>query len=133
MKSQRTKKCKKLTVIFFVVSTLCWVGVALFAIIATFCKFGNAKTVDILSEAVKDKLVAISTVAVIGIIMSMFIKDKARNTLYMISLLLISFLYGETGMYITLAIWALDEYIFYTLYKHYKLKISINKEIDLRG
>ena len=132
--SQRTKDCKKLYYIFQVISLLYWLGVALFAVIAAFSKIaGSEKSgVDILSEAVKTKLISFSITALIGIVLALLIKEKARLTIYMLSLIILSVLYGEVAMYITLGIWATDEYVFIALAKHYKLLIKINKEIDRR-
>lgn len=132
--SQRTKDCKKLYYIFQGISLLCWLGVALFAVIAAFSTIaGSEKSgIDILSEAVKTKLISFSITALIGIVLALLIKEKARLTIYMLSLIILSVLYGEVAMYITLGIWAIDEYVFIALAKHYKLLIQINKEIDKR-
>lgn len=132
--SSRTKQCKKLAIIFRVASLLCWLGVAAFALIATMSKVSGTDKAgyDLLSEAVKTKLVSLSITVLIGLILSLLIKEKARLTVYMLSLLIITFLYGEVSMYIVLAIWAVDEYIFFSLYKRYKSLILINKEIDRR-
>ena len=133
--SARTKDCKQLCFIFRVISVVCWLGVAFFAIIAAFSRVGGSEKtgIDILSEAVKTKLVSLSITVIIGIIISLLIKEKARTTIYMLSLILLTVLYGEVAMYIVLSIWALDEYIFNALYKKYKRLIEINKEIDKRG
>lgn len=132
--SKRTKDCKKLCLIFRIASTICWLGVAIFAVIAAFSKVaGSDKTgVDILSEAVKTKLISVSITVIIGLIISLIIKEKARTTVYMLGLICITMLYGEVAMYIVLAIWAIDEYVLFALYKRYKALIMINKEIDRR-
>ena len=133
-KSERTKNCKELSIIFRLSSLLCWVGVAIFAAIAAFSKVGGAEKsgIDILSDALKTKLISLSITIIIGIIAALLIKEKARTTIYMLSLLLITLIYGENAMYIILAIWAVDEYVFTALYKKYKNLYVINKEIDLR-
>ena len=51
---------------------------------------------------------------------------------YMLALIINSILFKETGMYIILAIWFIDEYVFSALHKHYKQLVIINKEIDRR-
>lgn len=135
MKSTRTKDVKKLCWIFRLSSALCWIGVALFAIIATFSTIaGYEKSgIDILSEMIKTKLIAFSMTTIIGLIVALLIKEKARITIYMLSVVILSILYGETAMYITLAIWAVDEYVLHALSKHYKTLITINQEMDRRG
>ena len=132
--SKRTKDCRKQAIIFRVVSIVCWLGVAIFAVIAAFSKVGGSEKsgIDILSEAVKTKLISLSVTVIVGIIISLLIKEKARITIYMLSLILLTVVYGETAMYIVLAVWALDEYLFNALYKKYKRLIEINKEIDKR-
>lgn len=132
--SKRTNDCRKKAIIFRVVSIVCWLGVSIFAVIAAFSKVGGSEKsgVDILSEAVKTKLVSLSITVIVGIIISLLIKEKARITIYMLSLILLTVVYGEAAMYIVLAVWALDEYLFNALYKKYKRLIEINKEIDKR-
>lgn len=133
--SKRTKDVKKLALIFRILSVLCWLGVALVAVIVAFSKLGGSEKsgIDILSEAIKTKLVSLSITVIIGIIISLLIKEKARVTIYMLSLILLTVVYGEVAMYIVLGVWALDEYVFYTLFKKYKRLAEINKEIDKRG
>ena len=132
--SKRTKDCKKLCLIFRISSILCWLGVAIFAVISAFTKVaGSDKTgADILSEALKTKIISLSITVIIGLIISLIIKEKARTTVYMLGLLCITVLYGEVAMYIVLGIWAVDEYVLFALYKRYKALTMINKEIDRR-
>ena len=132
--SDRTKLCKKRTRIFHIVSIVCWVGVALFALISVFSKVGGSENtgMDILSEAYKTKLISLSITILILILLSILIKEKLRVSIYMLSVIIGTVLYGEVAMYILLAVWALDEYVFFTLYKKYKQLAIINKEIDRR-
>jgi len=134
-KSDRTKKVQNLSLIFGLSSFLCWVGVAIFAVIAAFSKVGGSEKtgMDILSEALKTKLISLSITVIIGLICALLIKEKARITVYMLSLLLLTIVYGENAMYIVLGVWALDEYVLHALCKRYKNLAIINKEIDLRG
>ena len=62
-----------------------------------------------------------------------FIKNKARNTVWMGNTVLSVYLFGTTGMWVILSLWAVDEFIFTNLYKHYREKTTINVEIDKRG
>lgn len=134
-KSQRTKDCKRLAIVFRIASLVCWLGVAIFAVVTAFSKVGgsNKTGVDILSDAFKAKLISLSITAIIGIILALLIKEKARVTVYMLSLLILSIIYGEAAMYSVLGVWALDEYILTNLFHHYKSLARINVEIDRRG
>lgn len=133
--SQRTKDVKKLSFIFWLISTLMTVGVVLFVVISTFSKLsGSDKTgADILSETLKAQIISLSITAIICLFLIFIIKDKVRNTLYMLSLIITAILYKEVGMYIVGAIWLIDEYVIHALFKHYQALITINKEIDRRG
>ena len=134
-KSERTKKVQNLSFIFGLSSLLCWLGVAIFSVIVAFSKVGGSEKtgVDILSDALKTKLISLSITVIIGLICALLIKEKARTTVYMLSLLLLTIVYGETAMYIVLSIWFTDEYVLHALHKRYKNLSTINKEIDLRG
>lgn len=132
--SKRTKDVRKLSRIFFIISLCCFVGVAIFTVIATFTRIGGSEKagVDILSETAKTSLISLSITTVICLILALFIKEKIRTTIYMLALVINSILFKETGMYIILAIWFIDEYVFSALHKHYKTLLTINKEIDRR-
>lgn len=133
MLSDRTIKCKHLRNLFFVLSCICWIGIVAFVVISVFTRVGaDGDPMNILSDDMRDKLIAFGTTAIIGIVVALFIKEKIRTALYMISLIIIVIMHGETGMYITLSVWALDEYVFTALYKSFKEKYTINKEIDKR-
>ena len=87
---------------------------------------------EIISEALKARLVSLSVTVIIVAILAIFIKNKARITIYMLALIINGILFKEPGMYVILGIWALDEFIFTALHKHYKQLVTINKEIDRR-
>lgn len=132
--SERTKNTVKLSRLFLVLSFLCFVGVAIFTVIACFSHIGSSEEqgMEIISEQLKSVLVSTSVTIIIVTILALIIKNKIRTTVYMLSLIVNGILFKAVGMYTILAIWALDEYVFTALHKHYhKLKV-INKEIDLR-
>ena len=108
--SKRTKDVRKLSRIFFFISLCCFVGVAIFTVIATFTRIGGSEKtgVDILSETAKTSLISLSITTVICLILALFIKEKIRTTIYMLALIINSILFKETGMYIILAIWFID-------------------------
>ena len=133
--SQRTKDVKKRYWIFRIASVICWLGVALFAVISAFSKVGgsNKTGVEILSDEFKSSVISLSITVLIGLVIAIIIKEKARVAIYMFSLVIVSIIYKEVAMYIVLGVWGLDEYLFTALAKKYKQLATINKEIDLRG
>ena len=132
--TKRTKDVRKLSRIFFFISLCCFVGVAIFTVIATFTRIGGSEKsgMDILSTALKTQLISLSITTIICVILALFIKEKIRTTVYMLALVINSILFKEAGMYIILAVWFIDEYVFAALHKHYKQLLIINKEIDRR-
>lgn len=132
--SKRTKDVRKLSILFLVLSILCFVGVAIFTGIAVFSHVGGDKEqgMEIISEALKARLVSLSVTVIIVAIAAIFIKEKARITIYMLSLIVNGIIFKEPGMYIILGIWGIDEFIFTALHKHYRQLTIINKEIDKR-
>lgn len=133
--SQRTKDVKKLSKIFGFLSFLCFVGVAIFTIIACFTRLGGSEEqgMEIISEQLKNTLVSFSITLAIVVVCAFLIKEKVRTTIYMFALVVNGILFKEIGMYSILAVWALDEFIFSMLYKKYKRLTEINKEIDKRA
>lgn len=135
MTSDRTKHCKKMRNIFGIISYCLWLGTIVAIMIMCFSKIENAvekESLKILSDELTEKIYAFGITAAIGIIATIFIKEKARTFMYMLSIILSVILKGEVGMYIVLSIYATDEFVIRTLYKYYSNKVSINKEIDLR-
>lgn len=133
-KSKRTKDVSKLSLIFFWLSFCCYFGVAIFSVIAIFSHLGGTKEqgMEIISEQLKSVLVSFSITMLIIIALAIFIKNKVRTTIYMFALVINGIIFKETGMYVILAIWGLDEFLFNLLHKHYLGIKIINKEIDRR-
>lgn len=133
-KSQRTKDVRKLSILFGVFSVVCFVGVAIFTVIAVFSHVGGSgkQGMEIISQELKTRLVSLSVTTAIIAIAAIFIKEKLRTSIYMLALILNGILFKEVGMYIILGIYALDEFVFTSLHKHYKQLTTINKEIDRR-
>ena len=133
--SKRTKDVKKLSFVFWLISTLMLIGVVVFMLVSAFSKIGGSdKTgIDILSESAKNQIISLSITTIICVLLIFIIKDKVRQTIYMLSMIMATILYKQLGMYIVAGVWALDEYVIHALYKHYRALITINKEIDRRG
>ena len=134
-KSKRTKDCAKLARVFFFLSFVCFIGVAIFTVIACFTRLGGSEEqgMKIISDELKTLLVSTSITILIVSVLAFFIKNKARTTIYMLALIVNGVLFKEVGMYSVLGVYALDEYVFTSLCKHYHSLHVINKEIDRRG
>lgn len=138
----RTKQVIKRRNTFFVLSVLSWVIPAVVMVFSALIKFtggddgGGAEeakeSLSIFSEQVKTFALSLSTTAVVAILASIIIKDKIRTFIWMVTTILSAIVYGSVAMYIVLGLWLVEEYVFHALYEHYKVKVSINREIDLR-
>lgn len=137
MKSARTIKVIRNKNIFFIVSNALWIGTALFLVFVCCVKLGSKEAVEeastqIISNELKAIIYSLSTTLIIGIIVSIIIKDKIRTFIWMVSVITAAILFNSKGMYCVLALWFVEEYIFHALYIKYKNLVQINKEIDLR-
>ena len=135
MESTITKNYKRRRNIALSIDILLFMGTCGFLVIYGFLtKF--KMTTEPETNQIADAVVAAYGVLLIsfliGGIIVFFIKNKARNTVWMANLILSVYLFGTTGMWFILAIWALDEFVVLQLFKHYREKTSINKEIDKR-
>lgn len=135
MESTITKNYKRRRNIALLIDILLFMGTCGFLVIYGFLtKF--KMTTEPETNQIADAVVAVYGVLLIsfliGAIIVFFIKNKARNTVWMANLILSVYLFGTTGMWFVLAIWALDEFVVVQLFKHYREKTSINKEIDKR-
>lgn len=135
--SDRTKECKKKSIWFTVISTLLWVGAAVFSVVSVFMKAGGVggglAVGEMLSETFKATLISLGVTLVIALVLTIFMQNKMRMTIWMGSVIIATICYGEVAMYTMFGVWFFDEYIFHALAKHYRSKYSINKEIDLRN
>lgn len=135
MESAITKNYKKRRNIALLSDILLFMGTCGFLVIYGFLtKF--KMTTEPETNQIADAVVAVYGVLLIsfliGGIIVFFIKNKARNTVWMANLILSVYLFGTTGMWVVLAIWALDEFVVVQIFKHCREKTSINKEIDKR-
>lgn len=139
MVSERTKEVKRKRNTFFILSLCLLLAAILFTFINVVIKLNVPKDASTgeplvqISQGLVDKIVSFGVTFVIVLILALFIKDKARTAIYMLCLIISILTRGEFGAYFILAFWAFDEYVFYPLYKRFKNKVEINKEIDLRG
>lgn len=134
MESDVTKQLKKKRNIYGAISVFMWIGTALASVIAMFCQIDidESSATPIFSPEFKAFMVSLGVTVIIGIIVACIIKNKIRTFIWMLCTVLNAAIFKEVGMYTTLSLWFIDEYVMYALYKRYADRVKINKEIDLR-
>lgn len=134
MKTERTIKCKRLGVLFTVLSWLLCFGLAVAFIISFLAMNGNGSGEQ--SATMKEKFGTIiygfGLSLIPMLVLSIIVKDKIRPTVWMIDVILANYLFGSWLMYVVFAIWLIDQYVIGPLGKHYRQLYTINKEIDRR-
>lgn len=130
-KSERQKSLKKRTVLFGILS---WA--ALFILLAVYiisacCNLDTTKDgIQIFTDEAKLWIISISVTAVVGIVLTIFLKEGMRTFMWIVCVILGSIVYKEAGMYIALGTWFVDDYIIHKIFLYNKQKLSIRKEID---
>lgn len=134
MKTERTIKCKKLGILFTILSWLLCFGLAVGFVIAFVAMNGSGGGED--SATMEEKFGTIiygfGLSLIPMLVLAIVVKDKIRPTVWMIDIILANYLFGSWMMYIVFAIWVIDQYVIAPLGKHYKQLYTINKEIDRR-
>ena len=134
-KSEVTKKYQKKYWTTFAISSILWLGTCLFLILYGFIvawKGDGSSESNAVVDAIRATYSALLISIIAAIAIFIFIKEKIRNTIWMANLVISVVLFGSTGMWVVLSLWALDEFLIVPLKNHYREKISINKEIDKR-
>lgn len=134
MKTERTIKCKKLGILFTILSWLLCFGLAVGFVIAFVAMNGSGSGED--SATMEEKFGTIiygfGLSLIPMLVLAIIVKDKIRPTVWMIDIILANYLFGSWMMYIVFAIWVIDQYVIAPLGKHYRQLYTINKEIDRR-
>ena len=134
MKTERTIKCKKLGILFTILSWLLCFGLAVGFVIAFVAMNGSGGGED--SATMEEKFGTIiygfGLSLIPMLVLAIVVKDKIRPTVWMIDIILANYLFGSWMMYIVFAIWVIDQYVIAPLGKHYRQLYTINKEIDSR-
>lgn len=134
MKTERTIKCKRIGILFTVLSWLLCFGLAVAFIISFLAMNGNGSGEQ--SATMKEKFGTIiygfGLSLIPMLVLSIIVKDKIRPTVWMIDVILANYLFGSWLMYIVFAVWLIDQYVIGPLGKHYRQLYTINKEIDRR-
>lgn len=131
MKSERQKSLKRKTILFGILSYGLLFVLSLVYLISAFANFNLVKDgVQIFTEEAKKIVISMSITYVIGAILMIFLKEGMRTFIWMVCVILGSIVFKEAGMYIALGCWLIDDYVIHKVYKYYKNKLSIRKEID---
>ena len=133
MTSERTKKLSKLTITFWLISTFLWLIVLGFYIGVGLYKSNQNPDEGGIGKQMLALFYPLTITWIVAIFLTIFITQKIKTLGWMVAVILAAILFGDVAMYITFAIWALDEYVFNALYKKFKNLKTINKEIDSRS
>lgn len=134
MVSERQKQLKKKTVLFGILSYSILFTLITIYMIGAFTNFNTVKDgVQIFSDEFKKIIIGMSVTIIIGIIMTIFLKEGMRTFIWITCVVLGSLVYKEPGMFIALGCWLIDDYIVHKLFKYYKNKLVIRREIDYGG
>lgn len=129
--SERQKSLKRKTILFGILSYGLLFVLSLVYLISAFSNFNVVKDgVQIFTEEAKKIVISMSITYVIGGILMIWLKEGMRTFIWMVCVILGSIVFKEAGMYIALGCWLIDDYVIHKVYKHYKSKLSIRKEID---
>lgn len=128
-----TKKYKQRYILFFIISSLLWLGTCLTLLLIGIDRGFELKRVE---ESIGTQLLDVFMPLIIsygiGLVVFIFIKEKMRNTIWMANIIMSVVLFKDVGTYIVLGIWMIDEFIIRPIYKTSHNKMVINKEIDKR-
>lgn len=129
--SERYKSLKKKSLILGIISYA-----ALF-ITMTVCLIAGGININAVHEGVqiftdeaKTIFYSMTVTAMIGTVLTFFLKEGMRTFLWIVCVVLSSIVFGAVGMYIVLGVWLVDDYVVHKLFLHFKNKLSIRKEIE---
>lgn len=129
--SERYKSLKKRSIILGIISYA-----ALF-ITMTVCLIAGGVNINAVHEGVqiftdeaKTIFYSMTVTAMVGTVLTFFLKEGMRTFLWIVCVVLSSIVFGAVGMYIVLGVWLVDDYVIHKLFLHFKNKLSIRKEIE---
>jgi magnesium-transporting ATPase (P-type) len=130
-KSERYKSLKKKSIIFGIISYAALFITMLVCLIAGGINFNAvSEGVQIFTDEAKTLFLSMSITAIVGTILTFFLKEGVRTFLWIVCVVLSSIVFGPIGMYIVLGVWLIDDYVIHKLFLYYKNKLSIRKEIE---
>lgn len=128
---------KKKFITYKLISIAIWMSVAIFTLVTGLVKASGASLPGSeyieLTDSFKSTVVGFGITMVICLFVALFISNKLRTSVWMISVILCTLVYGKAAMIIIFSLWFVDEYVFSNLANKYKEKWHINREIDLRA
>lgn len=134
MVSERQKKLKKKAILFGILSYGILFTLITVYMISAFANFNAVRDgVQVFSDEFKKLIIGMSVTTVTGIIMTIFLKEGMRTFIWITCVVLGSLVYKEPGMFIALGCWLVDDYVVHKIYKYYKNKLVIRREIDYGG
>lgn len=129
--SDRYKSLKKKSIIFGIISYAALFTTMLVCLIAGGVNFNAVKDgVQIFTDEARTLFLSMSITAIIGTILTFFLKEGTRTFIWIVCVVLSSIVFGAVGMYIVLGTWLIDDYVIHKLFKYYQGKLSIRKEIE---
>lgn len=130
-KSERYKSLKNKTIIFGIISWAALFILTTVYIIAAGININAVKDgVQIFTDEAKLLVVSMSITAIIGTVLTFFLKEGMRTFMWIVCVVIGSIVFGAVGMYIALGVWLIDDYVIHKLFLYYKNKLSIRKEIE---
>lgn len=130
-KSERYKSLKKKSTILCIISYAALFVTMVVCLIAGGVNFNAVSNgVQIFTDEAKTIFLSMSITAIIGTILTFFLKEGVRTFLWIVCVVLSSIVFGPVGMYIVLGVWLVDDYVIHKLFLYYKNKLSIRKEIE---
>ena len=130
MKTEYTKKCKNLSILFKVLNWILCFGIAAATIIAF---LAGHQGDGMMKEKIGTVIYGIGLSLIPMLVLAIVVKDKIRPTVWMLDIILTNYLFGSVAMYTTFGIWIISEYIISPLAKRYSSLYLINREIDKRN
>ena len=130
-KSERYKSLKRKAIIFGIISYAAIFITMLVCIIAGGINFNAVhEGIQVFTDEAKTLFLSVSITAIIGTILTFFLKEGMRTFIWIVCVVLSSIVFGPVGMYIVLGVWLIDDYVIHKLFKYYQGKLSIRKEIE---
>lgn len=129
--SDRYKSLKRKAIIFGIISYAAIFITMTVCLIAGGINFNAVHDgIQVFTDEAKTLFLSVSITAIIGTILTFFLKEGMRTFIWIVCVVLSSIVFGPVGMYIVLGIWLLDDYVIHKLFKYYQNKLSIRKEIE---
>lgn len=130
-KSERYKSLKHKSILFGVISYGALFVTMMVCLIAGGINFNAVKDgVQVFTDEAKTVFLSMSITAIIGTVMTIFLKEGMRTFIWIVCVVLSSIVFGPVGMYVVLGVWLIDDYVIHKLFLYFKNKLSIRKEIE---